>query len=44
MDFIERLFGLTLDGGTGSFELLLFLIPLAGLLFLRARRARQRRV
>jgi len=28
MDFIERLFGLSPDGGDGSFEILLFAIPL----------------
>ena len=27
MDFIERIFGVSPDGGDGSFELLLFLIP-----------------
>ena len=29
MDFIERIFGLAPDGGSGSLEFLLFLIPLA---------------
>ena len=29
MDFIERLWHLSPDGGTGTFELLLLLIPLA---------------
>jgi hypothetical protein len=29
MDFIERLFGFSPDGGDGSFEILLFAIPLA---------------
>jgi hypothetical protein len=28
MDFIERLFGIAPDGGSGAFEFLLFLIPL----------------
>ena len=28
MDFIEKIFGISPDGGDGSFELLLFLIPL----------------
>ena len=37
MNFLERLLGLTLDGGNGTLELLLFLIPLAGILLLRAR-------
>ena len=31
MDFLERLFGISTDGGNGSFELLLIMIPLAGL-------------
>src|SRR5262249_28631469 len=35
MDFLERIFGITPDGGNGSFELLLLLIPLAGILLLR---------
>ncbi len=35
MDFLERLFGISPDGGNGSFELLLFLIPLAGILLLK---------
>ncbi len=28
MDFIERIFGIAPDGGDGSFEALLFLIPI----------------
>jgi len=31
MYFFERLFGISPDGGNGSFELLLLMIPLAGL-------------
>jgi hypothetical protein len=31
MDFIERIFGFSPDGGSGSFELVLFLIPLVGI-------------
>lgn len=31
MDFIERLFGLAPDGGSGLFEFLLFAVPLAGI-------------
>ncbi|HEV8434977.1 MAG TPA: hypothetical protein VGR95_16325 [Thermoanaerobaculia bacterium] len=31
MDFLERLFGISTDGGNGAFELLLIMIPLAGL-------------
>jgi len=30
MDFIERLLGIAPDGGSGLLELMLFLIPLAG--------------
>ena len=37
MDFIERLFGFSPDGGDGSFELLLFAIPLAAIALLRWR-------
>ena len=44
MDFIERVFGLSPDGGSGWFEFLLFAIPLAGIAWLwRRRRNRQRR-
>ena len=40
MDFIERIFGIAPDGGSGSLEFLLFLIPLAGLtLLIKYRRA-----
>jgi hypothetical protein len=42
MTFLERLFGITLDGGNGSFELLLFLIPLTGILLLRVSQFRRR--
>ena len=38
MDFLERLFGFSPDGGDGSFEMLLFAIPIAGLVFLWRRR------
>ena len=34
MDFIERIFGLAPDGGSGSLEFLLFLIPLVGITLL----------
>lgn len=46
MDFLERIFGFSPDGGDGSFELLLFAIPVAGLIYLWRRRrlvARQAR-
>jgi hypothetical protein len=45
VDFIEKIFGFSPDGGDGSFELLLFAIPIAGLLILGGaawRRARRR--
>ncbi len=38
MDFIERLFGFSPDGGNGSFEFLLFAVPLAGIVYLALRR------
>jgi hypothetical protein len=43
MDFFERLFGISVDGGNGSLELLFFLIPLVGILLLRIWRKRTRR-
>ena len=41
MDFIERIFGIAPDGGSGSLELLLFVLPMAGIIYLVLRR-RQR--
>jgi hypothetical protein len=38
MDFLEQLFGISSDGGSGMLECLLFALPLAGLLALRLRR------
>jgi hypothetical protein len=32
MDFIERLFGIAPDGGSGALELLLLMTPILGLL------------
>ena len=44
MDFIEKLLGVSPDGGDGSLEFLLFLLPIAGLIALAAwRRSRRRR-
>ena len=43
MDFIERLFGIAPDGGSGTLEMTLFLIPLAVLLLLWYVRQRQMR-
>jgi hypothetical protein len=42
MDFIERLFGLSPDGGSGSLEFLLFAIPIAGIAYLIIRRSSKR--
>jgi hypothetical protein len=42
MDFIEQLFGISPDGGSGSLELMLFLVPLIGLLLLRTWRERHK--
>ena len=36
MDFIERIFGFSPDGGDGTFELLLFVIPIMGLVIIAA--------
>jgi hypothetical protein len=43
MDFIEQIFGIAPDNGDGSFELLLFLIPLALIAALALRRSRRAR-
>jgi hypothetical protein len=37
MDFIERIFGISPDGGTGVFEVLLFLLPILVLAMLGKR-------
>ena len=42
MDFIERIFGFSPDGGSGSFELLLFLVPLFGIFLFFVLRSRKR--
>ena len=42
MDFIERIFGVAPDGGSGSLEFLLFAIPIAGLCYLALRRRLRR--
>jgi hypothetical protein len=42
MDFIERIFGISPDGGSGAFEFLLFAVPLAGIAILWAVRRRGR--
>ena len=43
MDFIERIFGIAPDGGSGALEFLLFAIPIAGIIYLAARRQRRRK-
>ena len=44
MDFIERLFQISPDGGSGTFELLLFLVPmLTGVVLWLSRPAKQRK-
>jgi hypothetical protein len=43
MDFIERIFGFSPDGGSGSFEFLLFTIPVVGLYVLYKLRAKARK-
>ena len=43
MDFIERIFGVAPDAGSGALELLLFLIPIVGIVLLRWRAKRRPR-
>jgi hypothetical protein len=43
MDFIEKIFGIAPDGGDGTFEFLLFAIPLIGICFVAWRRRATRR-
>ena len=38
MDFIEWLFGIAPDGGSGALEFFLFAVPIAGLCYLALRR------
>jgi hypothetical protein len=39
MDFIEKIFGISPDGGSGVFEVMLFALPIIGLVVLwRARK------
>ena len=39
MDFIEKIFGFSPDGGSGAFEVLVFVIPIVGLYLLYQRRS-----
>lgn len=41
MNFIETIFGIAPDGGSGSLEFLLFTLPIAGIIYIVLRR-RQR--
>lgn len=42
MDFIERIFGISPDGGSGALEFFLFAIPIAGVIWLVRSRSRSR--
>ena len=42
MDFIEKIFGVAPDGGDGSFELLLLILPIVGLALLSGVALRRR--
>ena len=43
MDFIEKIFGFSPDGGSGTFEVLLFVIPIVGLYLFYKRRSSSRK-
>lgn len=43
MYFLERIFGIALDGGNGSLELLLLAVPLLGIALLRVLHNRRQR-
>jgi hypothetical protein len=45
MDFVERIFGISPDGGNGTFELMLFAVPvaMAALVFIVRRQLKRRR-
>jgi len=43
MDFIEKIFGISPDGGSGSLELLLFLVPIVAIYLLYRARSRKSR-
>ena len=42
MDFVERIFGFSPDGGSGSFEMMLLFVPIVGVIgyFLYRRKIR----
>ena len=41
VDFIERIFGISPDGGSGALEFLFFAVPIAGICWLAWRRRRR---
>jgi hypothetical protein len=41
MDFIERIFGFSPDGGSGAFEVLLFVVPIVALAWIYVKRHRE---
>lgn len=43
MDFIERIFGISPDGGSGALELVLLAIPILGLYLIYRRGLHKRR-
>ena len=43
MDFIERIFGIAPDGGSGTLEFLLFALPIAGIGWVVVRRQQRAR-
>ena len=43
MDFIEQIFGISPDGGDGTFELMLFLVPVVVIFLFYRLRSRKRR-
>lgn len=43
MDFIEQLLGISPDGGSGSLEFALFLVPVVGAAYLAYRGIRRKR-
>jgi hypothetical protein len=45
MDFVERIFGISPDSGNGTFELMLFAVPvvMVGLVFIVRRMTRSNR-
>jgi hypothetical protein len=43
MDFIEKLFGIAPDDGSGALEILLFAVPIAGICYLVLKRSGRRK-